>query len=159
MGKILTINYDSNLSGNVFPTDNTIVLIGGCFDILHIGHLKFIEEAKKYGDFLIVLLESDAKVRRLKGINRPIFNQKERAVMLSSLTLVDLVISLPDMKSDADYEELIERIKPEIIVITENDPMEEKKRNQADKFKSKFVVIPYIKTYSTSKLAKIIGID
>ncbi len=94
------------------------VLVGGCFDILHPGHVIFLEKAKAAGDKLIVLLESDQKVRQLKGVNRPVHNQKERAKVLSALRFVDSVICLPFMENESDYDKLILKIKPDIIAAT-----------------------------------------
>jgi len=136
-----------------------IVLTGGCFDILHVGHVRFLSEAKKMGDYLIVLLENDKNVKKLKGENRPVFIQKERAEMLSALRSVDLVVLLPAMENDSDYLSLIRIIKPDAIVVTENDPNIEKKRGQARKIRGELEVVPFIRTLSTSKLAKIIGVD
>ena len=136
-----------------------IVLTGGCFDILHVGHVRFLSEAKKMGDYLVVLLESDKNVKKLKGENRPVFIQKERAEMLSALRSVDLVVLLPEMENDSDYLSLIRIIKPDAIVVTENDPNIEKKRGQARKIRGELEVVPFIRTLSTSKLAKIIGVD
>lgn len=92
-----------------------IVLTGGCFDILHIGHVRFLSEAKRMGDYLVVLLESDRKVKKLKGKNRPVFIQKERAEMLAALGSVDLIVLLPMMGNDSDYMNLLMKIKPDII--------------------------------------------
>jgi len=136
-----------------------IVLTGGCFDILHIGHVRFLSEAKKMGDYLVVLLENDKNVKRLKGENRPVFIQKERAEMLSALGSVDLVVLLPTMENDSDYLNLIRIIKPDIIVVTENDPHIEKKKGHAKKIGGELKVISLIKTLSTSKLANILGVD
>jgi FAD synthetase len=136
-----------------------IVLTGGCFDILHIGHVRFLSEAKKMGDYLVVLLENDKKVKKLKGENRPAFIQKERAEMLSALGSVDLVVLLPAMENDSDYLNLMRIINPDIIVVTENDPHIEKKRGQAKQIGRELKVISFIKTLSTSKVAKILGVD
>ena len=136
-----------------------IVLTGGCFDILHIGHVRFLSEAKKLGQYLVILLENDKNVKRLKGENKPVFRQEERAEMLSALESVDLVVLLPMMEKDSDYLNLIEEIKPDIIAVTENDPQMEKKKGQAKKIGGALKVIPMIKTLSTSKLAKIVGVD
>jgi rfaE bifunctional protein nucleotidyltransferase chain/domain len=138
---------------------NRIVLAGGCFDILHIGHVRFLSEAKKMGNYLVVLLENDEKVKKLKGKNRPIFTQEIRAEMLSALNCVDLVVVLPMMENDSDYMNLVTKIKPDIIAVTENDPNIEKKKGQAKKIGGELKVIPSIKTLSTSALAKIIGVD
>jgi FAD synthetase len=152
-----------NLEGlkKIFPRESKerIILTGGCFDILHIGHVRFLFEAKKLGDYLVVLLESNKKVRKLKGENRPVFVQKERAEMLSALRSVDLVVLLPTMENDSDYLSLIMKIKPDIIAVTENDPLMGKKRGQAKKIGGELKVIPFIKTFSTSTLAQILGVD
>jgi FAD synthetase len=136
-----------------------IVLAGGCFDILHIGHVRFLSEAKGMGDTLIVLLESDRKVKRLKGRNRPIFIQKERAEMLSALRCVDLVVLLPSIEKDRDYLNLVMKIKPNLIAVTEEDAQIEKKKSQAKKVGAELEVVSLIKRYSTSKLAKILGVE
>ena len=136
-----------------------IVLAGGCFDILHIGHVRFLSEAKRMGDTLVVLLESDRKVKRLKGKNRPIFVQKERAEMLSALRSVDLVVLLPSLEKDCDYLNLVMKIKPDLIAVTEKDVQIEKKKGQAKAIGAELKVVPMIKRYSTSKLARTLGFD
>ena len=136
-----------------------IVLTGGCFDILHIGHVRFLSEAKKMGNYLVVLIESDVKVKKLKGGNRPIFKQTERAEMLSALGCVDLVVLLPTMEDDHDYLDLMRTIKPDMIAVTENDPQIEKRKDQARQIGGEFKVIPLAGTLSTSKLAKMLGVD
>ena len=143
-----------------FPgkSEGKIVLTGGCFDILHIGHVKFLSGAKGAGDYLIILLESDQKVKKLKGRNRPVFNQRERAEMLSALASVDLIVLLPMMEDDGDYLNLVTKIKPDIIAVTENDPQIEDRRRQAKGVGSELKIIPLTKTFSTSKLAEILGV-
>ena len=136
-----------------------IVVSGGCFDILHVGHVRFLSEAKQMGDYLIILLESDEKVKKLKGDSRPIFTQKERAEMLSTLRSVDLVVLLPMIENDTDYLDLIKRIKPDVIAVTEHDPKAEQKQSQADAVGGKLQGVPHTKTYSTSKLAQMLGVE
>ena len=139
--------------------EGRIVLVGGCFDILHIGHVRFLSEAKKMGDYLIVLLESDKEVRKLKGKNRPVFIQKERAEMLSALGSVDLIVLLPVMQDDSDYLNLVMKIKPDVIAVTGNDPHIEKKKYQAKEIGGELKIISLTKTFSTSKLAKILSME
>ncbi len=136
-----------------------IVLAGGCFDILHIGHVRFLSEAKKMGNYLVVLLENDKKVKKLKGKNRPIFAQELRAEVISALNCVDLVVLLPMMGNDGDYLNLVTKIKPDIIAATENDPHIEKKKRQAEKVGGELRLIPLVETLSSSTLAKIIGVN
>ncbi len=138
---------------------NNIVLAGGCFDLLHPGHLRFFRAAKKRGERLVILLESDKKAKILKGISRPIFNQKERAEMLTSLTIVDYVILLPYLKNDPEYDKIIQQIKPAVIAATGNDPLLERKKNQAESCGAIMRIIPFFQNYSSSKLAKILRID
>lgn len=88
----------------------TIVTTNGCFDILHVGHVRYLEETKKFGDVLIVALNSDASVRRLKGEGRPINNEMDRAEVLNGLKSVDYVV-LFDEDSPAD---LLAKIKPDV---------------------------------------------
>lgn len=104
-------------------------------------------------------MEDDKKVTSLKGENRPFFIQNERAEMLISLIHTDYVILLPVLKNDEEYSNLVKQIKPNIIAVTENDPHLEKKKSQSRNSGSEFIVIPFIKTYSSSKLAKVIGIE
>ncbi len=133
--------------------------MGGCFDILHFGHIRFLKEAKKKGDFLIIALESDATTRRLKGDGRPIHSQKERKEILESLKFVDKVISLPEMKSDTDYLELVKKVKPDVIAITEGDGAKAKKETHAKITGSKVIEIKKVKDLSSTKLAKLIGLE
>lgn len=138
---------------------NLISLVGGCFDILHFGHMKFLEKAKEGNDLLLVLLENDRRVKQLKGRNRPVFSENERAYVLSQVKSVDAVVLLPENMQDNDYAQLIGIIKPHEIAITENDPNKNKKEIHAKKTGAKIKVIPHIATYSTSDLAKLLGID
>ena len=89
-----------------------IIFTNGCFDILHLGHIKYLEKAKNLGDILVVGLNSDKSVKRLKGQNRPINNEFQRACMLSALYFVDFVVIFDE---DTPYE-LIKSIKPDILV-------------------------------------------
>ncbi len=140
-------------------SESRIVVTGGCFDILHIGHVRFLSEAKGMGDYLIVFLESDKNVKKLKGKNRPVFIQKERAEMLSALRSVDLIVLLPMMENDSDYLNLVMKIKPDIIAVTEDDSHIEKKRRQAKEVGAMLKIISFEKTFSTSKLAKILKME
>ncbi|AQW86080.1 D,D-heptose 1-phosphate adenosyltransferase / 7-phosphate kinase [Campylobacter pinnipediorum subsp. caledonicus] len=89
-----------------------LVFTNGCFDILHVGHTKYLSKARDFGDILVVGLNSDDSVKRLKGQTRPINNQDDRASMLSSLGFVDYVIIFDE---DTPYE-LIKKLKPDILV-------------------------------------------
>ncbi|EID4796939.1 D-glycero-beta-D-manno-heptose-7-phosphate kinase [Campylobacter lari] len=89
-----------------------VVFTNGCFDIMHYGHIKYLEKAKKLGDILVVGLNSDESVKRLKGNSRPINLEFQRACMLASMYFVDYVVIFND---DTPYE-LIEFLKPDVLV-------------------------------------------
>lgn len=135
------------------------VLVGGCFDLLHFGHISFLKQAKALGDYLVIALESDENVRRMKGDTRPIHTQKQREEMLGSLSFVDEVIPLPPMHNDTDYSALVRKIKPSVIAITEGDSAKIKKMEQASEVGARLIEIPKIHTPSTSQLAKLLGLE
>jgi rfaE bifunctional protein nucleotidyltransferase chain/domain len=135
------------------------VLVGGCFDILHYGHICFLKEAKKKGNYLVIALESDENTKMLKGPGRPIHNQKQRREILESLNFVDEVISLPLMKSDTDYKNLVMKIKPDVIVITKGDVMKDKKEKYALAVGAKLVEIKKTPGFSSTKLAKLMNLQ
>ena len=89
-----------------------IIFTNGCFDILHIGHVKYLEEAKNFGDVLILGLNSDKSVKKLKGKNRPINSESDRAYILASLQVVDYLVMFEE---DTPFE-LIKLIKPDVLV-------------------------------------------
>lgn len=135
------------------------MLVGGCFDLLHYGHIRFLTSAKKLGDHLVVALESDENVRRMKGDTRPIHTQAQRKSMLESLRVIDEIIMLPPIQGDRDYYELVRNVKPSVIAITQGDSRKVKKQEQAAEIGAKLVEIPKIITPSTSQLAKLLDLE
>jgi rfaE bifunctional protein nucleotidyltransferase chain/domain len=89
-----------------------VVFTNGCFDVIHAGHARYLDKAGKFGDFLVIGLNSDDSVRRLKGKGRPIMPFKDRALLLSYLTPVDLVVGF---KEDTPAK-LINLLHPDILV-------------------------------------------
>lgn len=155
MNKIITTEQAIKISKKIKNQGKTIVLAGGFFDILHSGHIKFLESAEKYGDYLFLLLEDDSKATLIKGPERPINSQKNRAKILSTLQSVDFVIMLKNMTNNSDYDKIIVQIAPSVIATTSGDPYMNHKERQAKKVKGKVIsVIQRIYDYSTSKLAK-----
>jgi len=90
----------------------TIVFTNGCFDILHVGHVRYLREAKKLGDILVLALNSDASVRAIKGEKRPLVPEDERADIMAALESIDYVI----LFDDPTPQQLIEYLKPDILV-------------------------------------------
>lgn len=133
------------------------VLVGGCFDVLHIGHVTYLEAARQAGDFLIVALESDEFIQTRKK-RQPFHNQRERAHILAALDCVDVVILLPLFSTDTEYSDLVMQIRPDIIAITENDPQKVHKEAQSKEVGGQVVVVTsYIPNKTSSDLMKAIN--
>ena len=109
---IATRQEIAEIAQKLHDTDRKIVFTNGCFDIIHRGHIEYLNKAKKLGDILIIGLNSDDSVRRLKGVNRPINYEQDRAVVLDNLKQVDYVCIFDE---DTPYE-LIKIIQPDILV-------------------------------------------
>lgn len=92
--------------------NKSIVFTNGCFDILHRGHVEYLAQASDLGDILIIGLNTDASVRRLKGPSRPINNEEARSLLLSALQFVDAIVYFDE---DTPYE-LIKKIQPDVLV-------------------------------------------
>lgn len=123
-----------------------IVLTQGAFDMVHIGHARYLENAKSHGDILIVGLDSDEKVRSRKGPDRPVVPQSERLEMLSHLRSVD-VVTLKD-KNNSKWH-LIKLIKPDILIATE-ETYTQQQLKEVKKLCGKVVVLKQQATTSTS---------
>ncbi len=90
--------------------ENRVVFANGCFDVLHVGHVRYLQEARALGDLLIVGLNSDDSVRRLKGTGRPVLNQEARATLLDALECVDYIVIFDDDTVD----HLLVELKPHL---------------------------------------------
>ena len=158
MADIINIGDSEKLSKHLHSQGKKIVVAGGCFDILHIGHITLLENAKKKGDVLLVLLESDDAIKKSKGIDRPIHSQQQRAHMLSSISFVDVVILLPESMKNSDYDTLIRDIHPDCIATTEKDVHISHKKRQAALVGATVVLVnKYIPSVSTTRLLDILS--
>jgi FAD synthetase len=152
---IIKISSVVKLAKTLNKFHKKIVLVGGCFDLVHLGHLIFLKKAKSVGDILIILLESDQNIKKLKGDSRPINSQINRAKFLNHLKPVDFIVLLPEMKIDHDYQDLIAQIKPAIIAVTKNDPKIDLKNFEAKSINAKVLTVTnIIPQKSTSLIVK-----
>lgn len=122
-----------------------IVFTNGCFDILHAGHVKSIEFAKSKGDILVLGLNSDSSVKRLKGPKRPVNKQEDRAIVLAALGAVDAVCIF----SQETPLELIKIVKPDILV---KGADYKNKEVVGSEYAGKVVLFPLLKGRSTTNL-------
>jgi len=154
--KIIPSSAIASLTQHI-AQDKKIVLVGGCFDILHIGHLIFLDAAKKEGDCLIVLLESDESIKKSKGPRRPLNTQEDRARLLAAFESVDYVVLLPTDMHDKTYDTLVMEIKPAIIATTKGDQYRFHKERQAKSVGASVIdVTDPIKDQSTTKVFEIL---
>lgn len=151
--KVLSINQIEDISKVLHDQGKRIVLTGGCFDLLHIGHITLLENAKKEGDILFVMLESDESIRQKKGINRPIHTQRQRAHLLSAIEYVDYIILLPSSLGDKDYDEVVKKVSPAIIATTTGDQFAFHKERQAKELDAKVAYVNEpVENISTSSI-------
>ncbi|MBI3321811.1 MAG: D-glycero-beta-D-manno-heptose 1-phosphate adenylyltransferase [Candidatus Omnitrophica bacterium] len=127
----------------------SVVFTNGCFDLLHVGHIKLLEEAKRHGDLLIVGVNSDRSVRSLKGPGRPILAQRDRALLLAALESVDYVTIF----DEPTPLRVIERLRPHVLVKGADwGPRRIVGRSLLQRHGGRVVRLPLLKGYSTTRL-------
>ena len=129
----------------------TVVFTNGCFDLLHAGHVMLLERAKRLGDVLVVAINSDASVRRLKGPRRPIVPQRDRAQLLAALASVDYVTVF----NEPTPESLLRRLRPHVLV--KGADWSSTKiigRELVERDGGRVVRLPLLRGYSTSRLVE-----
>ena len=126
-----------------------IVFTNGCFDILHVGHVRYLREARALGDVLVLGLNRDRSVKGLKGTGRPVLSEKERAEILSALKAVDYIVFF----GESTPEKLIRAVKPDFLV----KGGDWKKENIigasfVESYGGKVIPLRFVKGYSTTNL-------
>ncbi len=112
MGEIRDLEAMREIRTELRARGRTVVLTNGCFDLLHVGHVRYLRAARLQGDCLIVGVNSDESVRRLKGPSRPLLPAAERAELLAALSSVDYVVVFPEDTA----EELVAALQPDVYV-------------------------------------------
>ncbi len=127
------------------------IFINGCFDILHVGHIRLFEFAADLGDFLSVGINSDASVKKLKGAAHPINNENDRYEVLKSIRYINTI----DIFMGGDCADLIKNLKPDIIVKGGDyclETLNKLELSAAQEVGARFVFFPHQKGYSSTKL-------
>ena len=133
---------------------NVIVTTNGIFDILHIGHIRYLQEARKLGDILVVAVNSDASTKRLKGSSRPINNENDRAEVLAALECIDFVAIF----NEDNPISFLSAIKPDIHVKGgDYDISRIVEKDAVEKHGGKIILIPMVKGYSTTSIIEKMG--
>ena len=126
-----------------------LVFTNGVFDLLHIGHVRYLAEARALGDALLVAINSDRKVRELKGPSRPVFDQAERAEILAALRYVDYVVVFDDISPRT----LIAELLPDVLVKGGDYQLDEiHGRDEVEAAGGKVISLPFVKGASTTSL-------
>jgi rfaE bifunctional protein nucleotidyltransferase chain/domain len=119
-----------------------IVFVSGVFDLLHDEHIRFLQKAKAAGDFLFVALESDVRVRQMKGEGRPVDSQEVRRQKIQEIGVVDIIFILPDDFGDPKkHRQIIEEVRPAFLAVSSNSPYLEKKKEIVEEFGGELVVV------------------
>ncbi|TET73002.1 MAG: D-glycero-beta-D-manno-heptose 1-phosphate adenylyltransferase [Candidatus Aminicenantes bacterium] len=110
MKKLYTLSQLTKIIQEHKKRGQKVVLANGCFDLIHIGHIRYLKESKKKGDILVLALNSDSSIRKLKGEGRPILNQEERADIASSFYFIDYITFF----DEPNVEKVLLALKPDI---------------------------------------------
>lgn len=158
--KVATFEQAAHLIAEARTEMHTIVLTNGVFDLLHLGHIRYLQQARALGDLLAVGLNDDASVQRLKGPRRPLVPAQERAVVLAALECVDLVVPF----SEDTAEALLQGLRPDIYVKGgDYDPHATPGQTgylpeavTVARYGGRVAILPYLPDHSTSELVRMI---
>ncbi|MDQ6807880.1 MAG: D-glycero-beta-D-manno-heptose 1-phosphate adenylyltransferase [Verrucomicrobiota bacterium] len=149
--KIVSADELAAISAELRATGRKLVFTNGCFDLLHVGHVRYLAAARRCGDALAVAVNGDASVRALKGDRRPVNNEADRAAVVAALAAVDYVVVFPEVRATA----LLEKIRPAIYAKGGDYTVESlsaEERRVLDKVGAEIVIVPFEGGYSTSAL-------
>jgi len=149
--KIVDAEHAAAVSNKMRQDGRQLVFTNGCFDLLHVGHVRYLQAARALGDALMVAINGDDSTRALKGESRPLNREAERAELIAALECVDYVVIFPEVRATA----LLEQVRPAIYVkggdytAATLDPEE---REVLERAGAKIRILPFEKGYSTSGL-------
>lgn len=149
--KIVPLPELAERLGKLRATGKKIVITNGCFDLLHPGHVRYLEAAKALGNVLVVGVNGDESVRTLKGAGRPINNENDRAELVAALQSVDLVTIFPELRAT----NFITRAAPDVYVKGgdyNSETLNTEERAALEKIGSKIEIVPFEKGHSTTAL-------
>jgi D-beta-D-heptose 7-phosphate kinase/D-beta-D-heptose 1-phosphate adenosyltransferase len=146
-GKVLNLEELLRVREGLRAEGRRLVLTNGCFDILHVGHVRYLAEARRLGDALLVAINSDRAVRALKGSNRPVMNEAERAEILAALEAVDFVTVFDDESPRAFITEVL----PDVLVKGGDYRLDDiHGREEVERAGGRVLTLPFIEGTSTT---------
>ena len=150
-GKILTRQEIPKVVARARGQGKRLVFTNGCFDILHVGHIKLLQRARSLGDLLVIGINDDVSVRSLKGESRPLIGENERAHVLAALDCVDFVTIFPEATPLA----LLELIRPDVLVKGGDYAIHEVVgRDLVESYGGRVELVPVVEGFSTTDLVR-----
>ena len=149
MNKLITLEQLTKIIDQGRSDGKKFAWTNGCFDIIHAGHVDYLERSKAYGDFLVVGLNSDASIKKLKGDLRPIFSEQDRAKVLCSIIYVDYVVIF----SDKSPINMIELLQPDYYIKGGDytiDTIDQNERKVVEGYGGGIVLLPMVAGVSSS---------
>ena len=149
--KIVQLEELAQCAGKLRAAGKKIVATNGCFDLLHVGHVRYLNAARALGDALIVGINGDQSVRELKGAGRPVNNEKDRAEIVAALECVDLVAIFPEIRATR----FLELAAPDIYIKGgdyKQETLNAEVRRLLEKIGAKIDIVPFEPGHSTSDL-------
>lgn len=155
-GKIIDAQDLAARATQLRDTGKRLVFTNGCFDLLHVGHVRYLAAARALGDVLAVGVNGDESVRTLKGSNRPINSERDRAEVLAALESVDLVTIFPDVRATR----LLAMVRPDVYAKGGDytpETLNPEERAILDEIGAEISIIPFLPGYSTSRIIQQLG--
>ena len=149
--KIVTAEQARAIADAMRASGRKLVFTNGCFDLLHVGHVRYLEAARALGDALLVAINGDESVRVLKGESRPLNSESNRAELVAALACVDHVVIFPEVRATA----LLEKVRPAIYAKGGDytaDSLHAAERNALERIGAEIRILPFEAGHSTSDL-------
>jgi rfaE bifunctional protein nucleotidyltransferase chain/domain len=149
--KVLTLAQAAPWSALAHRRGKRVVATNGCFDLLHYGHVSYLQRAKRLGHLLVVGLNSDSSVRQLKGPQRPLVPQRQRAAVLAALVCVDAVVIFPQKRA----HRFLGTVRPSVYVKGGDykpSTLDARERAVLTAIGAKIRILPFVRGFSTTKL-------
>ena len=149
--KILTADEARAIAKEMSERGRKLVFANGCFDLLHVGHVRYLAAARALGDALLVAINGDESVRALKGEGRPLNGESDRAEVVAALASVDYVVVFPEVRATA----LLEKVRPAIYVKGGDytaESLHSEERSALERMGTEIRIVPFEAGHSTSRL-------
>ncbi len=151
MGAVVSLDEAARVVNELKRQGKRVVFTNGVFDILHLGHVTYLEEARRLGDVLVVGVNSDGSARALKGPRRPILPQEERARLVAALECVDYVVIFSELTA----EKVLKRLKPDLYVKGGDYTVQTlPEAPVVQGYGGRVVILPYVKGHSTTDIIR-----